>query len=86
MKASLAKAFYSGSPSHGRAAACRQSAPRRAQQAHDGAGVVGRLQDDLSLNLGQSADTFHGVQVVLPLGGVLGNVIQLTQRLERRIY
>ena len=39
------------------------------------AGVAGRLQDDLSLDLGQIVGTFPGVQVVLPPGGVPGNVI-----------
>ena len=74
MKASWAKAFYSGSPSHGRAAACRQSAPK-GDNRRTMAGVAGRLQDDLSLDLGQIVGTFPGVQVVLPPGGVPGNVI-----------
>jgi hypothetical protein len=69
MKASRAKASQSGSPSHGRAAGYRQSTLKGRQQAHHGAGIAGRLQDDLNLDLGQIAGTFRGVQVVLLPGG-----------------
>ena len=62
--------------------------PRSPDVHYDSAAKVGprpdlaSQKDDLNFDLGQIADTFRGVQVVLPPGGVPGNIIQLTQRLE----
>jgi hypothetical protein len=75
MKASWAKAFIAAVQATGERPPVASLPPKGRQQAHDGAGVAGRLQDDLSLDLGQIVGTFPGVQVVLPPGGVPGNVI-----------
>jgi hypothetical protein len=62
--------------------------PRFPDVHYDSAAKVGprpdlaSQKDSLNVDLGRIADTFRGVQVVLPPGGVPGNVIQLTHRLE----